>query len=240
VRLDGVDAGVDNHVGLCKTTEASITNTADARQVYMYTTLICSLCSQFSSVMSCIVCQALPRGTACSQCTEAAAKETIKQLYNSGRSVEVPSAGLLEKLSASPECVVLQGRTVVHIYTHELLQAAKTHDEVSVEGWRVTKREFARKHASKFGMWYLPQKKKLMRTTALCLYDKDSLFLHMVRADSAGVNISDIVKEYDNAYLDVYELVSEGKLCEYRDKVWLNPDLKESTLLSRRKSLANS
>ena len=90
-------------------------------------------------------------------------------------------------------------------------------------GWARTKVEFARAHCGAHGLWYNARLKQLRPNTALRLYDKASILAKLRSAPSTGLSITEVVKEYEGAHLDVHDLITERRVCQYNDTIWLTP-----------------
>lgn len=179
-----------------------------------------------------MTCRALNGIKLCGRCVEDRAQALCQDAYNSGHwhslSEDPHGSQILESVAANNLMVVdRETRSCTHAYTVDLVEAAKC-ISVSTENWPLTKIEFARTHCGKHNMWFHPKEKWLRRTTPLRLYDKSSILTKMNEAPQKGLNITDIVKEYPEAFNDVTSLVDSGKLLVYKETAWLRQPLNTS------------
>ena len=171
------------------------------------------------------MCSALQGVALCTKCVGVQVDKIISACINHGGWHKVflteHCRQVLNALSENKNCIVDPDTGMVcHVFAHKLLQASKK-TATSVSGWTVQEREYAAKHCSKARLWYHPRQKMLRRITPLRLYDKQSILAHMQRNNTLGVGVTEIVKEYEGAHLDVLDLLNEKKLLLYANTLWL-------------------
>ena len=99
--------------------------------------------------------------------------------------------------------------------------AAKTGD-TEVSQWSRQQLAFAERHTAKLQLWYIPRRKVIRRQTPLRLYDKQCILTRLRRYPTEGLHITDIVKEYADAYKDVYALMQNKLINVHNNTIWIN------------------
>ena len=176
-----------------------------------------------------MTCKALNGVKLCTACASTRASDLCQEAYDSGHwhSLLEEDHGnqILDVVSTNASMVVdKETCSCAHIYTAELARAAQSMC-VSTETWPLSKVEFAKVHCTKHNLWYHPKRKWLRRTTPLRLYDRDSILARMKAEPQKGLSITEIVKEYPEAYNDITGLVDSGSVLVYKETAWLRQPL---------------
>ena len=163
----------------------------------------------------------------CSPCARVRCESLERAVTESGewhRLVNEKHADqLIGLLSQRPMmCVDSETKSVCHVFRLALAEAAKSHT-TSTKSWERTKIEFAEKHASKHALWHHPRDRLLRRNTPLRLYDSKSILAKLRRSPQTGLSITSVVKEYDQAYVDVQDLIDKGLVLQHNHTIWLRP-----------------
>lgn len=81
---------------------------------------------------------------------------------------------------------------------------------------------FVIKHASAQGLWVSPGKEVVKLSTKYNIYNRDTLMHTILRAGTVGIATEDIFVEYQNAYIDLNQLITENKVTHKEGTIWGN------------------
>ena len=79
---------------------------------------------------------------------------------------------------------------------------------------------FVIKHATATGLWVSPGKEIVKVSTKYNIYNRDSLLHTILREGTVGIATEDIFVEYQNAYIDLNQLITENKVVYKQGTIW--------------------
>ena len=148
---------------------------------------------------------------------------------------------IIQKCLVTGTAIQRHDGLVAHTFMAKL-EAAKFDGLVTdMSNWTQAERTFASIHRDKHAMWCNREKTVLRKKSPHNMYDKATVLAGIKRAGLKGVSLTEVVIEYEHAYIDLLSLLSaEGSQLKRIDsQIWFTPQLTLRQTTSRKKRKRN-
>jgi len=106
----------------------------------------------------------------------------------------------------------------VHITTLQNIAHAAT--PTLIAGMDKDQAAFVVKHARAAGLWVSPQREVVKLATKYNIYNKETLMHTIHKVGTVGIAAEDVFIEYQNAYIDLNQLITEKQVVHKEGTLW--------------------
>lgn len=146
---------------------------------------------------------------------------------------------IIQKCLVAGTAIQRHDGLVAHAFMAKLDSAKLDAGVTDMTSWSQAERAFVSTHCDKHAMWCDHEKTIVRKKTHHNMYDKATVLAGIKKAGLKGVTLSEVVIEYEHAYIDLLSLLSaEGShLKRIESQIWFAPQLtlRHNSLRKKRK-----